>query len=108
MRDCLGVEPGAVLLREDLARVLPGVAPLRALLLLAAVMRPARRGNQATDALDTLHTDLADDTHAQAHFSALGELIEVTAQTAPANLRAELQAASEAFARARHSESSTP
>jgi hypothetical protein len=71
-------------------------------------MRPARRGNQATDALDTLHTDLADDTHAQAHFSALGELIEVTAQTAPANLRAELQAASEAFARARHSESSTP
>ncbi|WP_327696422.1 relaxase/mobilization nuclease domain-containing protein [Streptomyces sp. NBC_00459] len=57
--------------------------------------------HQATDALDT---DLADDTHAQAHITALGELIEATAQKAPANLRAELQAASKVFARAQRSQ----
>jgi hypothetical protein len=56
--------------------------------------------HQATDALDTLHTDLADDTHAQAHIAALGELLEATAQKAPDHLRSELQAASKAFARA--------
>lgn len=60
--------------------------------------------HQATDALDTLHTDLADDTHAQAHIAALGELIETTAQKAPDNLRAELQAASKAFSRAQRSQ----
>ncbi|MFC3573806.1 relaxase/mobilization nuclease domain-containing protein [Streptomyces yaanensis] len=60
--------------------------------------------HQAADALDTLHADLADDTHAQAHVSALGELIEATSQKAPANLRAELQAASKAFARAQRSQ----
>ncbi|MFF3918304.1 relaxase/mobilization nuclease domain-containing protein [Streptomyces sp. NPDC001852] len=64
---------------------------------------PTTPWHQATDALDTLHTDLADDTHAQAHIAALGELLEATAQKAPANLRAELQAASKAFARAQHS-----
>ncbi|PJJ03491.1 hypothetical protein BX264_3876 [Streptomyces sp. 2333.5] len=66
--------------------------------------RPSTSWHQATDALDALHTDLADDTRAQAHISALGELIEATAQKAPADLRAELQAASKAFARAQRSQ----
>ncbi|WP_411150401.1 relaxase/mobilization nuclease domain-containing protein [Streptomyces sp. A30] len=65
---------------------------------------PSTPWHQATDALDTLHTDLADDTHAQAHITALGELIEATAQKAPAHLRAELRAASKAFARAQRSQ----
>lgn len=60
--------------------------------------------HQATDALDTLHTDLGDDAHIQAHITALGELIEATAQKAPAELRAELHAASKAFARAQRSQ----
>ncbi|WP_217181762.1 relaxase/mobilization nuclease domain-containing protein [Streptomyces sp. AC495_CC817] len=65
---------------------------------------PSTAWHQATDALDTLHTDLADDTHAQAHITALGELIEATAQKAPAHLRSELRAASKAFARAQRSQ----
>ncbi|MFF0004482.1 relaxase/mobilization nuclease domain-containing protein [Streptomyces tibetensis] len=65
---------------------------------------PSTPWHQAADALDTLHTDLADDTHAQAHITALGELLEATAQKAPANLRAELHAASKAFARAQRSQ----
>ncbi|GAQ67269.1 mobilization protein [Streptomyces sp. LBUM 1478] len=65
---------------------------------------PSTAWHQATDALDTLHTDLVDDTHAQAHITALGELLEATAQKAPAHLRAELQAASRAFARAQRSQ----
>ncbi|MEU5774895.1 relaxase/mobilization nuclease domain-containing protein [Streptomyces venezuelae] len=66
--------------------------------------RPSTPWHQATEALDTLHTGLADDTHAQAHITALGELLEATAQKAPANLRAELHAASKAFARAQRSQ----
>ncbi|MFD5252872.1 relaxase/mobilization nuclease domain-containing protein [Streptomyces bobili] len=65
---------------------------------------PSTPWHQATDALDTLHTDLTDDTHAQANITALGELIEATAQKAPAHLQAELQAASKAFARAQRSQ----
>ncbi|MFI6555229.1 relaxase/mobilization nuclease domain-containing protein [Streptomyces griseus] len=65
---------------------------------------PSTPWHQATAALDTLHTDLADDTHAQAHITALGELLEATAQKAPTHLRAELQAASKAFARAQRSQ----
>ncbi|MFF3513858.1 relaxase/mobilization nuclease domain-containing protein [Streptomyces sp. NPDC002573] len=65
---------------------------------------PSTPWQQATDALDTLHTGLADDTHAQAHIAALGELLEATAQKAPDNLRGELQAASKAFARAQRSQ----
>lgn len=65
---------------------------------------PTTPWHQAADALDTLHTDQADDTHAQAHITALGELLEATAQKAPAHLRAELQAASKAFARAQRSQ----
>ncbi|MGW2276394.1 relaxase/mobilization nuclease domain-containing protein [Streptomyces sp. NPDC001770] len=59
--------------------------------------------HQATDALDTLHTGMFDDAHAQAHITALGELIEATAQKAPAELRHELRAAGRAFARAQRS-----
>ncbi|WP_406307986.1 relaxase/mobilization nuclease domain-containing protein [Streptomyces griseoaurantiacus] len=66
--------------------------------------RPSTPWQQATEALDTLHIDLADDSHAQAHVTALGELIEATAQKAPDHLRAELQAASKAFARAQRSQ----
>ncbi|MFF8016146.1 relaxase/mobilization nuclease domain-containing protein [Streptomyces sp. NPDC007929] len=65
---------------------------------------PSTPWHQATDALDTLHTDLTDDTHAQAHITALGELLEATAQKAPADLRAELQAASKVFSRAQRSQ----
>lgn len=65
---------------------------------------PSTPWHQATDALDTIYTGLADDTHAQAQVAALGELLEATAQKAPAHLRAELQAASKAFARAQRSQ----
>ncbi|MFI6862340.1 mobilization protein [Streptomyces sp. NPDC050421] len=60
--------------------------------------------HQATDALDTPHADMADTTHAQAHITALGELLEATAQKAPTYLRAELRSASQAFARAQRSQ----
>ncbi len=66
--------------------------------------QPSTPWHRATDALDSLHTDLADDARAQAHITALGELIEATAQKAPADLRAELQAAAKAFARAQRSQ----
>ncbi|WDV52647.1 relaxase/mobilization nuclease domain-containing protein [Streptomyces coeruleorubidus] len=65
---------------------------------------PSTPWHQAADALDAFRTDLADDTHAQAHITALGELLEATAQKAPTHLRAELQAASKAFARAQRSQ----
>ncbi|MEV0276724.1 mobilization protein [Streptomyces sp. NPDC050610] len=60
--------------------------------------------HQATDALDTLHAGMADDSHAQAHITALGEFIEATAQNAPAHFHAELRAASRAFVRAQRSQ----
>ncbi|MFH0243078.1 relaxase/mobilization nuclease domain-containing protein [Streptomyces sp. HK10] len=66
--------------------------------------RPATPWHRATDALDTLHTGLADDTHAQAHIAALGELIEATAQKASTHLQAELRSASRVFARAQRSQ----
>ncbi|WEB41236.1 relaxase/mobilization nuclease domain-containing protein [Streptomyces yunnanensis] len=66
--------------------------------------QPSTPWHKATDALDTLHADLADDERAQAHITALGELIEATAQKAPDNLRAELRSASKAFARAERSQ----
>ncbi|MFF7385831.1 relaxase/mobilization nuclease domain-containing protein [Streptomyces griseoluteus] len=65
--------------------------------------RPSTPWHQATDALDTFHTDLADDTHAQAHITALGELLAATAQKAPADLRTGLEAASKVFSRAQRS-----
>jgi hypothetical protein len=66
--------------------------------------RPSTPWHEAADALDALHRDFATDAHAQAHITALGELLEATAQKAPAHLRAELQAASKAFARAQWSQ----
>jgi hypothetical protein len=66
--------------------------------------RPITPWHQAADALDSLHGDLADDTHAQAQISALGELLEATAQKAPADLRAELRAASKKLSRAQRSQ----
>ncbi|MER6332674.1 relaxase/mobilization nuclease domain-containing protein [Streptomyces sp. NPDC001034] len=66
--------------------------------------QPATPWHQAIDALDTLHTGTDDDFHTQAHITALGDLIEVTAQKAPAHLSAELRAASRGFARAQRSQ----
>lgn len=73
--------------------------------------RPATAWHQATEALDTLHTEItgtsADDggdARAQAHITALGELIEATAQKAPADIRAQLHAVSRTFARAQRSQ----
>ncbi|WP_327368865.1 relaxase/mobilization nuclease domain-containing protein [Streptomyces sp. NBC_01217] len=73
--------------------------------------RPSTPWQQATEALDTLHTHLADtstgdmgDALAQAQITALGELIQATAEKAPADLRVQLQAASKAFARAERSQ----
>lgn len=73
--------------------------------------RPATAWHQATEALDTLHTEMtgtsADgggDARAQAHITALGELIEATAQRAPGDIRAQLQTASRAFAHAQRSQ----
>ncbi|MFB6556396.1 relaxase/mobilization nuclease domain-containing protein [Streptomyces sp. NPDC056405] len=66
--------------------------------------RPTTPWHRATDAVDALRTGVADDTHAQAHITALGELIEATAQKAPVRLRAELRAASRAFGRAQRSQ----
>ncbi|WP_066956924.1 relaxase/mobilization nuclease domain-containing protein, partial [Streptomyces lushanensis] len=73
--------------------------------------RPTTPWQQATAALDTLHTQLTDTTGAdsgdersQGHIAALGELIEAAAQQAPTNLHAELHAAAKAFARAQRSQ----
>ncbi|MFH9134377.1 relaxase/mobilization nuclease domain-containing protein [Streptomyces sp. NPDC017524] len=65
---------------------------------------PTTPWHKATDALDTLHLGMTDDTHAQAHITALGELIEATAQKAPDHSRAELLTAARAFARAQRSQ----
>ena len=73
--------------------------------------RPSTPWQRATDALDILHTEITDtatdddgDARAQAHITALGELMEATAQKAPSDLRVQLQAASKAFARAQRSQ----
>ncbi|MFF0506853.1 mobilization protein [Streptomyces fimicarius] len=65
---------------------------------------PTTPWHQATAALDTLHLGMTDDTHAQAHIAALGELIEATAQKAPDHSRADLRTAARAFARAQRSQ----
>ncbi|GAA2259107.1 relaxase/mobilization nuclease domain-containing protein [Kitasatospora cystarginea] len=68
--------------------------------------RPGGPWQRATDALDSFTTDHdgdGGDARAQASITALGELIEATAQTAPDHLRAELRAAAKAFARAQRS-----
>ncbi|MFG3378814.1 relaxase/mobilization nuclease domain-containing protein [Streptomyces sp. NPDC047999] len=66
--------------------------------------RPTTPWHQAADALDALQVGMVDDVHAQAHITALGELIEATAQKAPSHLQAELRAAARAFARAQRSQ----
>lgn len=66
--------------------------------------RPTTPWRQATDAVETLNSDMTDDIHAQAHITALGELIEATAQKAPDYLRAELRTAARTFARAQRSQ----
>lgn len=76
--------------------------------------RPGTPWTRATEALDSLHTNLADGDPsgsgdgdgalAQAQITALGELIEATSQAAPAELRAELRAATRTFARAQRSQ----
>ncbi|MFJ1617679.1 relaxase/mobilization nuclease domain-containing protein [Streptomyces sp. NPDC088251] len=67
--------------------------------------------HQATEALDTFYVEITSasadgsgDARAQAHITALGELIEATAQKTPVELRAQLQAASRTFTRAQHSQ----
>ncbi|MEV0535592.1 relaxase/mobilization nuclease domain-containing protein [Kitasatospora sp. NPDC050463] len=71
--------------------------------------RPSTTWQRATDALDTVYDHLADGesgdgSRAQAQIAALGELIEATAQAAPADLRGELRAATRVFARAQRSQ----
>lgn len=71
--------------------------------------KPATPWRHATNALDTFTTDHdttgdSGDARVQAHITALGELIEATAQTAPQDLRAELRAAAKTFARAQRSQ----
>ncbi|NYI05554.1 relaxase/mobilization nuclease domain-containing protein [Allostreptomyces psammosilenae] len=67
--------------------------------------RPDTPWQQATDALDAFPTALTggDDTQAQAHITALGELIDATTHAAPDHLRADLRTAARAFARATRS-----
>ncbi len=76
--------------------------------------RPSTSWQRTTDALDTLHQHLTDETAsggndgdgalAQAQITALGDIINATAQTAPRELRAELRAATRTFARAQRSQ----
>jgi hypothetical protein len=68
--------------------------------------RPDTPWQHATEALDTFTAATADAIHGdvQAQIGALGELIEATAQKAPAQLRADLRAASRTFARAQRSQ----
>lgn len=65
---------------------------------------PTPPWHQAVDALTALPDALTDDGHAQAHITALGELIEATAQQTSGRLRAELRTAATAFARAQRSQ----
>ncbi|MBD0737057.1 relaxase/mobilization nuclease domain-containing protein [Streptomyces sp. CBMA29] len=74
--------------------------------------RPSTSWQRATDALDILHDHLADvgsggsrstGQEAQAQITALGELIDATAQAGPAELRDQLRTASREFARAQRS-----
>ncbi|MEE1786881.1 relaxase/mobilization nuclease domain-containing protein [Streptomyces sp. SP17BM10] len=75
--------------------------------------RPTTSWQRTTDALDTVHQHLTDETAsgnngdgalAQAQITALGDIINATAQQAPQELRAELRAATRAFARAQRSQ----
>ncbi|WP_333769667.1 relaxase/mobilization nuclease domain-containing protein [Streptomyces sp. IBSBF 2435] len=74
--------------------------------------RPSTSWQRATTALDILHSHLADvgsggsrgtGEEAQAQITALGELIDATAQAGPTELRDKLRAASREFTRAQRS-----
>ncbi|MFJ4410736.1 relaxase/mobilization nuclease domain-containing protein [Streptomyces sp. NPDC088910] len=71
--------------------------------------RPSTCWQRTTSALDSLHDHLTqhpdawDDARAQAQITALGEIIDATAQTGPAELRNQLRSASREFARAQRS-----
>jgi hypothetical protein len=87
-------------LRDRLATGIPEDYPT------ARRNRPGNQWQRTTDALDTFHdhfTGTADPAVAQGQITALGEIIDATAHTAPTALRAELRAASIAFARAQRS-----
>ncbi|WP_425832009.1 relaxase/mobilization nuclease domain-containing protein [Streptomyces fractus] len=58
---------------------------------------------RAIDTLDSFSTGLGDDAEAQAHITALGDLIEATAQAVPAESHVELRSAARVFARAQRS-----
>jgi hypothetical protein len=71
--------------------------------------RPDTPWQHATEALDAFRYDTSGtgegaDSRGQAQIAGLGELIEATAQTAPAELRAELRTAARAFAHAQRSQ----
>ncbi|RKE20030.1 relaxase/mobilization nuclease domain-containing protein [Streptomyces sp. TLI_171] len=75
--------------------------------------RSSSSWQRTTDVLDRVHQHLAEDSTAggegdgalgQAQITALGDIINATAQTAPQELRAELRAATRAFARAQRSQ----
>lgn len=87
-------------LRDRLATGIPEDHPT------ARRNRPGDPWQRATDALDTFHdhlTGTAGPAVTQGQITALGEIIDATAHTAPTALRAELRAASIAFARAQRS-----
>lgn len=75
--------------------------------------RPSTSWQRATETLETFHDHLTADSgtggtrstgkEAQAQITALGELIDATAQAGPAELRDQLRAASREFARAQRS-----
>jgi hypothetical protein len=71
--------------------------------------RPGTPWHRATEALDTFSYEISGTgegaaTRGQGQIAALGELIEATAQAAPAELRAELRTAARAFAHAQRSQ----
>jgi hypothetical protein len=71
--------------------------------------RPSTPWRRATEALDTFGHEISGtgegaDARGQAQIAALGELVEATAQAAPAELRAKLRTAARAFAHAQRSQ----
>lgn len=71
--------------------------------------RPGTPWQRATEALDTFSYETSGtgdsaDTRGQAQIAALGELIEATAQAAPAEIRADLRTAARAFSHAQRSQ----
>lgn len=90
-------------LRDRLAAGAPEEQPT------ARRKRPSTSWQRTTSALDSLHDHLTqhpdawDNPRAQAQITALGEIIDATAQAGPAELRDHLRGASAQFARAQRS-----